>query len=211
MANKHQRRRANRNAKRKADRIAAQLTPLQLFIRDKLRLQAVPFEVEIGIQGTTLTAKKCHVNCEKIIAAAPFMEAQSCWIIHTCADINDLTDHLRETGVLSPDQHAMVPRMNADDYEAEFHSILRDTRTGVFYDITRDMLPSCTERTVVLEPRMSSADWLKYSRQAPENICTAQWGARSAPAEEQPDFFNIVAEVDMIKSFNASGNVLFAR
>jgi len=227
MANKHQRRRANRKAKKKAERELAtqcvkdatpapapppQLTHLQRFIRDKLMLETEPFEVDIGVQGTALAAKQCHVNCEKIIATAPFMEAHACWIIHTHTDINGLIDHLRDTGAISPDQHAMLPRARANDYEAEFHSILRDTRTGTFYDCTKDMLPSCTRRTVILEPRLSSADWLEYARQAPENMATDQWGARSMPANPNPDFFNLVQQTNMMKTVLASGgSVLFAR
>jgi hypothetical protein len=220
MANRHQKRRANRKAKKKAEKElttqrvkdaapapAPRLTHLQRFIRDKLRLETEPFEVDIGIQGTTLTAKKCHVNCEKIVAAAPYMEMRTCWIVDTHTEINCLLDHFRDTGVISQDRHAMLPRARVNDYEAEFHSILLDTRTGTFYDPTKDMVPSRTRRTVILEPRMSTEDWLKYCRQAPENICTDRWCARSTPAEEQPDFFNLVAEVNMIKNF--AGTVLF--
>ena len=220
MPNKHQKRRANRKAKKKAEKElttqrvkdvapapAPRLTHLQRFIRDKLRLETEPFEVEIGIQGRTLTPKKCHLNCEKIVAAAPYMEMRNCWIIDTHTEINGLTDHLRDTGAISQDRYAILPRARVNDYEAEFHSILLDTRTNTFYDPTKDMVPSRTRRTVILEPRMSTEDWLKYCRQAPENISTDRWSAR-CPVDEQPDFFNLVAQVNMIKGFD--GNVLFA-
>ena len=220
MPNRHQKRRANRKAKKNAEKVTAQriknaaepsaprLTHLQRFIRDKLQLETDPFEVDIGIQGTTLPAKQCHPNCQKISSRVSYMEARTCWILHDHTAINGTLAYLLEAGLLSQDQYDNHPRARQNDYEAEFHSILRDTRTGRWFDPTKNMLPSCTRRTVILEPRLSSADWLKYSRQAPENICTNEWGVRSTPAQEQPDFFNLVARVNMMKRVTSVPTIL---
>jgi hypothetical protein len=138
------------------------------------------------------------------------MEARTCWILHDHTAINGTLAYLLEAGLLSQDQYDNHPRARQNDYEAEFHSILRDTRTGKWFDPTEDILPSCTSRTVILEPRLSTADWSTFVKQAPENIATDQWERRTpiAPEHAKPDFFELVSEVNMMKNIVGSGGTV---
>jgi len=225
MANKHQKRRRNRKAKQQAAKAeeralkqaaqnaaaeppAPRLSYLQRFIQEKLQLETEPFEVDIGRQGQPLlTAKQCHPNCEKIVAAAPFWEARTCWIIHDHTTINGTIAYLRDSGRMSQDEYDNYPKARQNDYEAEFHSILRNTRNGAWYDPTADLLPSCTSRTVVLEPRMSTADWSTYVKQAIENPATDRWISKTPidPEQAKPDFFELLQEINTMKTVLASG------
>jgi hypothetical protein len=174
-----------------------------------LELETEPFDVAVRIPGLALLpAKQCHPNCQKLAAMTPFFETRACWILHDYNEINETTAFIRDSGRMSQDQYDNYPKAQPNDYEAEFHSILLDTRNGKWYDPTADLLPSCTSRSVVLEPRMSTADWSTYVKRAIENPASDRWERRTPWHTEhstKPNFFEMLQEINMMKTVLASG------
>jgi hypothetical protein len=182
-------------------------TPLQIFIQDELKLQqtnyvgmqTVPIRQELVHRPETpFKIRHCHDNCERAAAAQPEdFEVVTCWIISNHRQITEAI--LRRMGRTRRDVRRLLPRKG--EFEAIFHSILRNRVTGQLFDITPDDAPNCTERTVVLEPRLTSADFsmgIMLGLGSPESIDSATYAERAPQEKVQLTIFEQLA---VLKTF----------
>lgn len=188
-----------------------QRTPLQTFIQDELGLQQEPHTLPIFTktsgQPTPYRVKRCHENCRLAVQRQPGYERVTCWIIHNSKEI--VAEVLHVQGKITEDMKKTLPRPG--EFEAEFHSILRNRQTGLLCDITPDYDLKCTGRMIVLEPRMSARDFETFNFSSPENIVTPTYAARVPIEDPGPDFFEQVKELAMYNTVLNSGTAVIVR
>jgi hypothetical protein len=221
-------RKTRRKADRKAKKVAARVKKIQKkrqskkhkdhsnaleeFVKNDLKLEDTEMHVvEIGIDGISLPIKRCHENCETIMKNYPRpenIEILTCWIIHTAADIVRDLKSLVKCGKITQKQFNRFPLPGENDFEAEFHSILRFKHDEKLVDPTKDVNPSRKIRLIVLETRLNITDFRQYVKVSPENICTDAWKKLTPIKTESPDFFQLLNRMNFIKTFKAQGKTV---
>jgi hypothetical protein len=185
---------------------------LEEFVKNDLKLEDTEIHVvKIGIDGISLPIKRCHKNCETIMKNYPRpenIEILTCWIIHTAADIVRDLKSLVKYDQMTQKQFDRFPTPGENDFEAEFHSILRFKHDGKLVDPTKDVNPSRKIRLIVLETRVNSKDFRQYVKVSPENICTDAWKQLTPIKTESPDFFQLLNRMNFIKTFKAQGKTV---
>jgi hypothetical protein len=193
----------------KAKRVDAR-TPLQKFVQDVLQLQQDNY---IGTQMVPVVgggeAKRCHENCRRMRNdKGEAYELVTCWIIFDSDEVRattivELHGHGRE---LTPEIEARFPRPN--EFEAEFHCVIRDQRTGLLSDITPGYNETVAERRIVLEPRMTAGDFERFSFSTPENIVNRSYARRCPTDPDNPDFFGQLGDLDQYRRLLDAGTSL---
>lgn len=209
LAREKKKREKPQNPKKK--RVAAR-TPLQVFIQDELRLQQDNY---IGTQmvpvvgGGGYLAKRCHENCRRMRNGKPgAYELVTCWIIFNSDEVRAKTIvELHGLGrEFTPEIAARLPRQG--EFEAEFHCVIRDQRTGLLSDITPGFNHTVTERRIVLENRMSGGDFERFSFSTPENIVSRRYARRCPTDPDNPDFFGQLGDLDQYRRLLDAGTSL---
>jgi hypothetical protein len=110
-------------------------------------MQTVPIRQELVHRPETpFKIRHCHDNCERAAAAQPEdFEVVTCWSIVNHRQMTEAI--LRRMGCTRRDvrsrrdvRRELLPRKG--EFEAIFHSILRNRVTGQLFDITPDEAPN---------------------------------------------------------------------
>ena len=200
MAKKNSGKGKRKKAERLQKRFIAKV--LKLPGQAPFTLEIIPKNSETG--EVVFGAMRCHENCERLVAC-PASEGQfevvKCWCIESRETQRAL---FRSLGI--DDLERVLKRgLQKGEFEAVFHSVVRDKVTGNLLDITPDLNSARKTRTLVLEPRMTHTDFERFKFKTPENIASPSYVARTPVEETNEDFFEMLVKLKMYKQVLAGG------
>ena len=140
-----------------------------------------------------MKVKHCYTNVERCVyLSRQQLEAVNCWILNGAEEVRQMYRYCESMGT-STKAYPIPTRL---DFEAEFHCILRNKKTGKLLDVTPDANPNRKTRMIVLETRMTPEYFRGFKFKTPESVVRPEWAKRTPVPDKMPDFFE---QLDRLK------------